>query len=421
MQMGSITLNGNSSGDIFLAKMDLNGNFIWAKKAGSVSEEDEARVFVEPDGDVVLAGKAGASAIFDTIQISAGGFIARYNSNGNCKWAKQCFSGPEKYPGVVIDFIGSDIVMTGLFNQNPSYIDTATLIPMNNYLDGFICRLDSIGSLKWLLPVRNKSSNGFGSISIDSSNNIYVGGFFKDSLIVGVDTFYNVNRSAILMKIRENGQIAWTKYGPNTDPTFGGVTAIALNNNGRIYITGHFSGNITFDSLNISSNNTFDMFLTELDTSGKYISVLNFGKASGTGVVVDNNGKIVLSGNFYSAVTIGNNSFNPRGPGDLYLTKLSDFLTSDTNKRLSQTSKNELQIYANPTTGKCNITIPEELMNEKSLTLFIYDNVGKLIQSVPVNISEENILINLESEPKGIYNAVIGNSKLKFSGKIAFQ
>ena len=85
------------------------------------------------------------------------------------------------------------------------------------------------------------------------------------------------------------------------------------------------------------------------------------------------------------------------------------------------TSSNQLLIYANPTTGICNITIPENLQHETDLTLFIYDGAGKLIQKIPVHFDQDKITINIKDESKGIYNALLTNGKKNYTGKIIFN
>ena len=82
---------------------------------------------------------------------------------------------------------------------------------------------------------------------------------------------------------------------------------------------------------------------------------------------------------------------------------------------------NQLFIYANQTTGKCNITIPDEFQNEKHLILYIYENSGKLIQQQSIETDSEKFRMNLEEEAKGIYNIVLSNCKKNYNGKIIFE
>jgi hypothetical protein len=62
------TISGGS--DIFLAKMDLDGNFIWAKKAGGLGH-DGAQVHVNPSGKIYLTTQSTDSAYFDSFHFYA--------------------------------------------------------------------------------------------------------------------------------------------------------------------------------------------------------------------------------------------------------------------------------------------------------------------------------------------------------------
>ncbi|MFN8235151.1 MAG: T9SS type A sorting domain-containing protein [Bacteroidia bacterium] len=60
-------------------------------------------------------------------------------------------------------------------------------------------------------------------------------------------------------------------------------------------------------------------------------------------------------------------------------------------------------------------------MNEKYLTLSIFNNAGKLIQQKTLQMNEGNIKLNLEQEAKGVYNVVLSNNKKSYNGKIVFE
>ena len=82
---------------------------------------------------------------------------------------------------------------------------------------------------------------------------------------------------------------------------------------------------------------------------------------------------------------------------------------------------NALIIYANPTTGQCNVTIPEEFRNEKNLRLQIFDQTGRLVQEARVEMVGDSVKLDISAQAKGIYLAVLSNGKKSFQGKIVFE
>ena len=84
-------------------------------------------------------------------------------------------------------------------------------------------------------------------------------------------------------------------------------------------------------------------------------------------------------------------------------------------------STNNLIIYANPNTGKCTITIPNEFKTETKLTLQIFDNTGHLLQQIPVEMLQDKVIVNITAEAKGTYTAVLSNGIKSYTGKIIFE
>lgn len=90
---------------------------------------------------------------------------------------------------------------------------------------------------------------------------------------------------------------------------------------------------------------------------------------------------------------------------------------------LSEINSNEniLLFQPNPSFGKCIMTLPNDFVNKKNLTLSIYDNNGKLIQQKTIEMNDGKIILNLEAEAKGTYNVTLSNRQKSYNGKIVFQ
>ena len=87
--LGPFTLAGTGSTDVFVTKLDPNGNFVWAKSWGySSSREFGGGVAVDPAGNVVSVG-------FTASLVSGGGWysngfeIRKYSATGAAVWAKR--------------------------------------------------------------------------------------------------------------------------------------------------------------------------------------------------------------------------------------------------------------------------------------------------------------------------------------------
>lgn len=415
---GTVNLNSffPNGEDIFLAKMDLNGNFIWAKRGGSFGN-DNTQVFAQPDGNILLAGHLNDTGYVDTATVSPGGFFARFDSNGNLIWAAHKFSGPDDYE-ITIDFISSDIIMGGSFSSGvTSYVDTATLIS-NGSFDGFLTRMDSLGNVEWIFTFGDTGVDALSGLTIDNSNNIYITGGFKDSINLDGVVLTNSTQDILIAKFDENANLIWAKQAFATGSNEGGLEIVS-DGDGNCYITGVFSGGIVLDTFHINTTNSFDMFLTRYDNNGSCLGVRHFGTASGSHLTVDISGNVVCVGAFQNTVDIGGNIFTSYGGNDIYVAKI-DAITG-IGEGEGRVASNQLIIYANPNNGKCNITVPDDFLHEKKLTLSIFDNTGKIIQQKTLEMNDGKIKLNLEAEAKGVYNVILNNGTKSYSGKIIFE
>ncbi|MBL0341674.1 MAG: hypothetical protein IPP71_12475 [Bacteroidetes bacterium] len=194
----SVSLSANNGEDAFIAKFDSSGSCQWARLISSPGS-DKSYCFVQPDGNILVAGKLSNNGTIDTLNISAGGFFSRFDPNGNLLWAEHKFSGPEKFR-FDLSFIGTDMVMTGFFDVNNSTIDTSTLI-LAGSTNGFLARLDSMGQVKWINTFSGPGINGGSGLKIDDSKNIYVTGAFQDSIQLGSLKLYDAGKDFIYQNL----------------------------------------------------------------------------------------------------------------------------------------------------------------------------------------------------------------------------
>lgn len=83
----------NGTRDIFIAKYDVNGNDVWAKKAGSQVSDHGRDITLDSLGYIYITGIFAGTAGFENISLQSKGgedvFIAKYNSFGDLIWVKK--------------------------------------------------------------------------------------------------------------------------------------------------------------------------------------------------------------------------------------------------------------------------------------------------------------------------------------------
>ncbi|MGD0712457.1 MAG: T9SS type A sorting domain-containing protein [Bacteroidales bacterium] len=434
--IGSHTIYAAGASDvqIFIAKFDLNGTCIWAKSAGSSGDGDGCRaIAVSPSGKVYIAGNTQNTASFDTINISNGGFLAMYDDSGKCQWVKNIFNGINHFPygaagsPVSLQIYNNDLFVLAEKNSDSVYVDTV-LFMKSNYYSNILARFDSLGNVKWAKQMGGPSAYCYGSLTMDNNGNCYFGNqFLGGYAIFDTDTVYAKDSvNFFFVKYNQNGIFQWVNQGystlpPNYDIMLQGASS---DINGNVYLTGAFSGNATFGTYSVTANTSEDIFITRYNTSGDCIGVCHAGTGIGYGVLAEGDGSCVVTGSYGLSqpgqwtTQLGSNTLTSYGYDDIFVAK-ADAITGINEKK--QNTNDQLVIYANPTTGKCNITVPDEFLNENNLTLSIFDNNGKLIQQRKLEMNEGKIKLDLDAEAKGIYNATLGNGKKIYAGKIVFE
>lgn len=328
-----------SYSDIFIVKVDLSGNVLWAHSAGSFYEDEATSVSFSHDGGIIMTGRFQDTIHFqNTTLVSLGNydiFVTKYDTNGNLLWATSI--GGNSFEGVnscTSDTEGS-VYIAGSFLSNNLVIGNDTLDNQGNGAeDIFIIKLDSIGN-----PVWAKSHGGIGNdvaneICADGSGNVYVTGYTEsNSIIFGQDTLLSNNRSSYLIKYDLSGSISWAKK-PESYISEG--NSLDVDNAGNVYITGSFMGYVIIfgnDTLT-KAGYSMGIFIAKYNGSGSPIWAVNSGNGQNhdypNSIKVDSHGNVFVAGNFSSpSLTFGGTILNKNGneyySQDIFLAKYNNF------------------------------------------------------------------------------------------------
>lgn len=418
---GSFVLNGSGLQDGFIAKYDDNGNCLWAHNIIGSMESGIASVSCDQNGFVYACGTNNSVALIGSTNVPAGGFIAKFDTNGNCLWAKKKISTTlifsQTYCAATPQSIkhGNNLItISGFMGSDTVTFDNTTIYSKFGF--DYVAAFDTSGSLKWVKTFGGPQANGVSfEHATDQFGNIYLSGYFDGLGYFDTDTLTGSNLQAFVVKIDSSGTEQWVKGLKAAQGSRAKMTS--CDSLGNSYTIGYFGGNAWFGNYNVVSSTNRDMFVTRFNSDGDCLGVRSFGEAEGYGVTQDNNGNAIVLGNFSNTVTIGSNSYTSYGDRDIFIAKLDELVGLGETR----VADNELVIYANPNAGRCTIKMPDKLLNEKDLVLTIYDAIGRHINEFKVTTTDGKISLNLEEEPKGIYAVTLGNSKVMYHGKIVFE
>lgn len=340
-----VILNSNSNGnpDIYISKSNAFGQIIWAKKAGGSGSDRGLSVKSDANGNIYITGFYYGVATFGTYTLtsvnnSQDGFLAKLDANGNFVWA-QSFGGnlAEWGNAIAVDELGN-VIITGQFQGSSTFSSTTltSMINPNTFLpsfDVFTAKYNSTGNLVWVNKGSAKYDDRGLDIITDNLNNIYVCGQFSDTVQFQNTHNNQIMNASFFIKYNAAGQEQWFR---KASGVFSIPYSMIMDNNNKIYVTGDFQGTYTYfgNTGNSFINGTYTnkAFLMKIDNNGNFIwgkSESSSNYVSGKQVALDAQQDPYIFGEFGCTMNeysdaYGPGIFNSIGFGDLFITKYNN-------------------------------------------------------------------------------------------------
>ncbi len=166
-------------------------------------------------------------------------------------------------------------------------------------------------TLDWVQLLGGNSADYVSKIVVDQQANVYGIGHFRDSLN---QTQSWGSEDILIFKYHANGQLAWTKQLGSTGEDLG--KGIAINNNGDLFVTGHYRNTLYYDNDSLVSLGNTDAFVAKLDLQGNLSWIKSIGNSSfetGTSIACDALGNSYITGTFEDSLDIDNQNLQSYG------------------------------------------------------------------------------------------------------------
>lgn len=362
----STTLYNNFAGlaDIFLAKFNQTGDFLWVKRAGSNRTDRVRSVCVDPSGNVYITGQfAGTSITFGSTTLTNADFlgdfsdvfVAKYNSAGSVQWAKRIGGDDMDDAYSITSDTNGNIFVTGTFYNTSITVGSYTLTNHDNAgssMDIFIAKYSGSGSVLWATCEGGTGDDVCNVLKTDFQGNLFAAGNFQsNSMTLGSTTLANTSDIMVFNIKYADGFIAkydssnnhlWAKA--ITGPVLEAVYGLDVDFGGTIYAAGNFfsptAGIDTASFVNAdNTGNSSDVFVVSLNNDGE----INWVRQAGgiyndgcTGLSSSGFGDISICGWFASPVFLYSesswieNSDNTGNTRDFYLLNYSSGATYET-------------------------------------------------------------------------------------------
>ena len=319
---GAITLPYSGGTDIFIAKLDPNGNWLWAVNASGTSSESARGITADAAGNCYATGVFAGSATFgpNTLTASADDiWVAKLNSAGGWEWTVQAGgSNTDVARGIGADALGNCYI-TGYF------YDVATFggIPLTSAGVGdiFVARLDSSGYWQWAVRAGGSYNELACDIATNSDGTSYItGGFLSVNCVFGSHSIFGDawGYDIFAACLDSAGVFLWAKGTTPWDDMDDIAYGISLGEEGTVCICGDIQDMAYFgDTALDATGDSFqsDAFAAKLDQNGEWLWAVQAGGIFGdTGRgIASLNGTLCVAGGFTSTASFGAHTLTASG------------------------------------------------------------------------------------------------------------
>jgi hypothetical protein len=334
---GSTTLTSVGTVDVFVAKVNPSGAWVWATRAGGDDFLDYSRSFgvnALPDGSAIVTGSFDGTATFGSTPTltSAGAqdvFVAKVSPSGAWVWATRAGGDPgdQGYGYGVSALPDGSAIVTGWFDGTATFGTTPTLTSAGAR-DVFVAKVSPSGVWVWATRADGSLADESFGVSALPDGSAIVTGPFEGTATFGSTTFTSAGGTDVFVaKMDPSGAWVWaTRAGGSSAEESLGVSALP---DGSAIVTGWFTDTATFGtSPTLTSAGAEDVFVARVDPSGAWVWATRAGGSSADesfGVSALPDGSAIVTGSFQGTATFGTTpTLTSAGDEDVFVAKFLD-------------------------------------------------------------------------------------------------
>jgi len=215
---GDHDITSAGSTDIYVAKASPSGTWLWAARAGSSSYTEQGNgVCLDADGNVYVSGTFREVADFGGTNLTSAGdvdsFAAKLDNDGNWLWAKSAGGSTGDYCYGIASDASANLYITGTYSSEANF--GSTVLDPSGSMSLYAAKLDSEGNWLWAVP----ASSGKGeSIIANNAGTCYLTGSFTQYSTFGSTTLESASYESFWGTVHSQ-DIFIAKLGSEEDDT----------------------------------------------------------------------------------------------------------------------------------------------------------------------------------------------------------
>jgi hypothetical protein len=409
LSFDTVTLTCSGVQNIFIVKFNSSGNVIYAKSFGGSGDDESLGVSTDVSGNAYITGfftsssiSFGSTTLFNTGSQDV--YITKLDVNGQVLWSQSANgSNNEEGLSVATDVFGNAYI-TGFFYSPNLIFGNDTLFNIDNTgttIDLFLVKYDSLGNVIFAKSAGGTDGDAAYSVATNSLGKIFITGYYSSpSIIFGLDTlFSSASFNSFIVEYDSTGQEDWAKT-TSIGSSMG--ACVVPDDCGNIIIAGRlFSDTLALDTTVISyPYNGDNTYIFQLNSSGNSLwgTALPFGGDENDAIAFDAYNNLYIGGDFNPDTVIIANDTLFRGINeDLFVAKLNfSCITTGTPEINKQPT---ISIFPNPVTSTSTLQIQSNLTGKVKVNF--YNLLGQNILTIEGN--DRSIPINRNDFKTGMF------------------
>ena len=317
VEIGGQTFTGDEL-DGYVAKLDANGNFVWAQPLRASNSAIVSLAVDDSDvnsanwsvfatgqfkGTATLGGQTYSSGKGKNVSVDT--FVSKLSADaGNFQWTQIIGGQGTQVPQILASATTGDagLYISGDFDTEAKIGNVTLTGPAGSH---FLAKLNpTTGATLWARTVAVAAPVGSLAATDDG---VVVAGNFTGTVdfdpgtgVYNLTSTQGTNNNVGVLKLDSNGNFLWaqrmggTLY-PSDNVVQGATGGMAVNAEGHVFLTGFFGYDEADFGSQVFTADKFDGFLAELDADGEFVGAYQFGDR-GFFTAVDGLGNVYVTG-----------------------------------------------------------------------------------------------------------------------------
>lgn len=260
---GSHSVTSAGGRDVFIAKVNSAGTWQLAQQAGGSSTDGVRGIAVDGEHNIYLTGGFNNTMSFGPLQInpvdSYDIYLAKANSAGTWIWASVATgTGPDNVSALAVE-AGGCSYLTGYFNASCAF--GSLVLSSAGNTDAYIAKADSSGAWVWAARAGGNSEDTGSDVCLNAGGNVCLVGSFEGTATIGYDALSAFGaEDSFLATLDPNGNwlssIHWG--GSGYDRAY--IDAVATDLLSNYYVCGSFTGTVSIGDSLFTSVGSADIY-----------------------------------------------------------------------------------------------------------------------------------------------------------------